>query len=95
MKTFLIILLLTASVLAQDQKNHTLITDGKVAVQWHFYDEYRVWLSVNSYSGGDWKKDGYNPSFTYIRCQYKPIIKKMPDGQWQITFTSEIAEGIP
>lgn len=94
MKTLLVLLLLTASAAANDT-NHTLITEGKVAVEWHFYDEHRVWLSVNSYSGHDWANDGYNPSFTYIRCQYKPMVKKLLDGQYQITFASEIMEGVP
>jgi hypothetical protein len=96
MKSLLAILFLIASTLpGQDQQQHTVIMPGKVAVEWHFIDEHRVWLSVNSFSKGDWAKDGYNPSFTYLRCQYKPQVKKMADGQWQITFVSEIAEDIP
>lgn len=98
MKTLLLVLMLCTSSLLADDKTHTLATDGKVAVQWHFHDEYRVWLSVNSYSADDWVKDGYNPSFTYVRCQYKPVVRKQKDGQWVITFSSEIADvgdGIP
>ncbi len=92
---FLAILLLTASAPAQQEKEHALFMPGKVAVEWHFVDEHRVWLSVNSFAKGDWVKDGYNPSFTYVLSQYKPMVKKLPDGQYQITFASEIAQDVP
>lgn len=45
-------------------------------------------------SDDDWAKDGYNPSFTYLESNYKPMVKKI-DGKWQIAFTSEIAEELP
>lgn len=83
---------------AQEAKlgdSHVLAIPGKVAVEWHFYDEHRVWLSINTFASASWPKEGYNPSFTYLRCQYKPIVKKMENGEWQVSFTSEIAENIP
>jgi hypothetical protein len=95
MKAFFAILFLTSSLLAQQEQQHTLFMPGKVAVEWHFYEEHRVWLSVNSFAKGDWIKDGYNPSFTYVLSHYKPIVKKLPNGQWQVTFASEIAEDMP
>lgn len=95
MKALLAIFLLTSSVCAQQEQQHTLFMPGKVAVEWHFVDEHRVWLSVNSFAKGDWVKDGYHPSFTYVLCQYKPVVKQLPNGQWQITFVSDIAENIP
>jgi hypothetical protein len=75
---------------------HAYIMPGKVAVEWHFQDEFRVWLSINSYSRTDeWEKDGYNPSFVYIRCRYIPMVKKLKDGTYQITFTSELTKNLP
>jgi hypothetical protein len=32
---------------------------------------------------------GFNPNFTYAISKAKPIIKKLPNGLWQISFTSE------
>jgi hypothetical protein len=72
---------------------HTYLTDKKAAVEWHFHDEYRVWLSVNAYNGYNWAEEGYHPSFTYVLCNYKPVVRKLPNGSYQITFVSGIAGG--
>ena len=61
MKAFLAILLLACSCLGQQEQQHTLFMPGKVAVEWKFYDETRVWLSVNSFAKADWVKDGFHP----------------------------------
>jgi hypothetical protein len=83
-------------VKTREEDAHAMFLPGKAAIQWHFHDEMRVWLSVNTFNRADeWVKEGYNPSYTYLVSQYKPIVKKMGNGQWQITFTSEIAQGLP
>ena len=36
-----------------------------------------------------------NPCYTNIVSEYKPIVKKLPYGRWEITFTSELTEALP
>ena len=75
------------------EHDYAVRSEKQVALQWHFRDEWRVWLSIRGY-GTDFKAEGYHPSFTYIVSDYKPMIKKI-GSKYQITFTSEIAEDIP
>jgi len=76
-------------------KEFALTSSKNVGFSWLFHDEVRVWLEVKGYnSDADYKREGFHPSFTYIVSKYKPIVKKIGD-KYQITFTSEIAEGIP
>lgn len=107
MKTLLAFVLLTGSVLAQDQKQHALIMPGKLAAEWYFSDtagtwdkdvkpETRVWLSVETANHRDFPKEGYNPSYVYVLVRdYKPVVKQIGKDRWQITFTSPIAEDLP
>jgi hypothetical protein len=41
------------------------------------------------------KTKGFDPCYTYVLSDYKPIIKKLRDGRWEIQFTAEIAENLP
>ena len=75
------------------EREFAVRTEKRVALQWHFRDEWRVWLSVNGY-GSDFKTEGYHPSFTYIVSDYVPVVKKIGN-RYQISFRSEIATGIP
>jgi len=50
------------------------------------------WFTLVRFDDG---KNGFDASFTYAISRFKPVVKKMPNGNWQITFTSEIAENIP
>ena len=98
MKRALITMWTLASVtLAGDAPvvEHVYRMPKKAALEWHLADEWRVWLEAVAYSSdADWVKDGYNPSFTYLVSDYKPMVKKI-GGKWQIAFTSEIAEDLP
>lgn len=56
------------------------------------------WLWVEAHNGYHWKEEGYNPSYTRLVSEYKPVVKQLKTGQWQIQFISELAEkdaGIP
>jgi hypothetical protein len=77
------------------EQQHLLIMPGRLAVEWRFHDETRAWLSVNSYNHADWLHDGYDPSFTYILSQYRPVVVQSKNGQWQITFECSICGGLP
>ena len=72
--------------------NHAYVLPGKVAIEWKFADAYRVWLSINSLAGSEWIQEGYHPGFTYLRSQFKPIVKQLPEGQYEITFSAEISK---
>jgi hypothetical protein len=74
---------------------HTYVLPGKVAIEWKFYEETRVWLSINSFDSKAWYNDGYNPSFTYIMSTALPVVKKLSNGQYQISFTSELTKDLP
>ena|SRR5215813_2502527 len=52
------------------------------------------WATIARFNKHDPSARGFHPSYTVIFCKYKPIVKKVGDN-WQITFTSEIAENIP
>ena len=98
MKSVLIIMWMLASLtLAADLAvvEHVYRMPKKAALEWRLVDEWRVRLTAVAYSSdADWSKDGYNPSFTYLVSDYKPMVKKV-SGKWQIAFTSEIAEDLP
>ena len=95
--TVITVRMLASVTLAADAPvaEHVYRMPKKAALEWHLTDEWRVWLEAVSYSNdADWAKDGYNPSFTYLVSDYKPMVKKI-GGKWQIGFTSEIAEELP
>lgn len=66
-----------------------LLLKGKVA------GEFKNWLIVETHNGREWRNNGYDPTFTRILADYKPLFRKLPNGQWEIMFTSEIAENLP
>jgi hypothetical protein len=53
------------------------------------------WATIARFNKSDPDAKGYDPSYTVIFCRYKPMIRKGVGDQWQITFTSPIAENIP
>ena len=69
--------------------DRVLIIKGKVA------GDFKNWLVVEAHNAAEWKDNGFDPSYTRIVSDYKPIFRKMPNGTWEVMFTSEIAEGIP
>ncbi len=68
---------------------HAALIKGKIA------GEIKQWLAIEAHNGPDWSSDGYDPNYTRIVCDYKPIVRKLPGGFWEIQFTSEIAEQLP
>lgn len=67
----------------------SLMIRGKVAGDW------KTWLVVEAHNGYQWKDNGYDPSLTRVVCDYMPLFRKLPNGQWEIMFTSPIAKNIP
>ena len=52
------------------------------------------WATIARFNKSDRTAKGFDPSYTVIFSQYKPMFKKVGE-TWQITFTSEIAENLP
>jgi hypothetical protein len=69
--------------------DRVLMVKGKVA------NEIRVWMVMEAHNGREWPTRGFDPSYTRIVTDYKPMMQKLPTGAWEIGFTSEIAEKIP
>jgi hypothetical protein len=69
--------------------NHSIIIKGRYAGGWH------EWLLIEAHNSYDWKKDGYHPSYTRLVSKYKPLGRKLKNGDWEIMFTSEIAADLP
>src|SRR5262252_6563395 len=62
---------------------------GKVAGDW------KKWMTIRRINTTEKPERGFDPSMTFIVVDYKPIVKKMKSGAYQISFTSEIAEDLP
>ncbi len=67
----------------------TIEVIGKIA------GESRKWMWIGRINTTERPEFGFDPSMTFIICDYKPMVKKLKDGRYQIQFTSEIAENIP
>jgi hypothetical protein len=58
-------------------------------------DEPRRWLIVEAHNGVEFDERGFDPSYTRMVTDYKPTARKMENGQWEVTFSSEGAEDLP
>ena len=83
--------------------NHAYVLPQRFALEWKIgleageppSDEWRLCLTAVNVDRRDrYYERGYDPSHTYMLCDYKPIAKKLKNGKWEITFVSEIAEKV-
>jgi hypothetical protein len=88
-KTLLAFLLLTTVASAQDVVPLRISTRGNVELSDAIHGN---WLTVHRVDAN--AKD-FDASFVYLTCDFVPTIKKLSDGHYQITFSSEIAKGLP
>lgn len=65
-----------------------LLIKGKVAGEW------KEWLVIETYNGHEWISNGYDPAFTHVVSDYKPLFRQLPDGRWEMIFPV-IAQKIP
>lgn len=80
---------LNTAIIPIETYERALIIKGKVAGDW------RSWLVIECHNGDEWRANGYDPSYTRIVMDYKPLFRKLPNGQWEIMMTSEIAKNLP
>ena len=98
----LIFLFCATIMMAQDvQTPVTPIVDGEkvLLIKGRIAGDMKNWLRIEVHNGRDWPKDGYDPTYTRIVCDYLPLFRKikLPNGDsaWEIMFTSEIAKDLP
>jgi hypothetical protein len=54
-----------------------------------------TWLLVRRANTSDPQRRGFDPSYTYLISDFKPMVKKLKNDKYLIQFTSELAEGLP
>lgn len=99
MKTLLTLFLASTLYAQQVDIGNPTVVDGErvLLVKGRPGDhmDMRVWLVVEAHNAGQFPKDGYNPSLTRVVCDYMPLFRKLPTGQYEIIFSSEVAKDIP
>jgi hypothetical protein len=55
------------------------------------------WITIGRIDATSPDKNGFSPNWTYIiiRAPMVPIMKKLPNGNYEITFTSEFTKNLP
>jgi len=54
-----------------------------------------TWLRVERANKSAPDAKGFDPSYTYIISDFKPMVKKLQSGKYQIQFTCDICEDLP
>jgi hypothetical protein len=91
----LIIAIATRAAMDQRIAAQDAINNQQSAISNHVdfsSDLHHAWLTVHHADNG---QRGWDASFTYALCDFKPIVKKIGPSKYEITFTSEIAEDLP
>lgn len=55
---------------------------------------HESWLRVERHNLKDYEQKGFDPCYTTIQSDFKPIITRIGD-KWEVTFVSEIAQSQP
>ena len=63
-----------------DNDCHSLTISGGV---------HNSWLKIQRHNLKAFDAKGFDPCYTSIESDFKPIAKKLPNGKWEITFVSE------
>jgi hypothetical protein len=54
-----------------------------------------VWLRVERVNKTALEPKGFDPSFTYLISEFKPVVKKLKGDKWLIQFTCNLCEDLP
>lgn len=60
-----------------------LMVKGKVENGIH------VWLTIEAYNGQQWAANGFEPTYTRVVSDYKPMFRHLPNGQWEMMFVKQ------
>ena len=55
------------------------------------HPDFGNWLIIRRHDNDP----NYHPNWTSIVTTYKPVVRKLPCGQWEIVFSSDIMAGVP
>lgn len=94
----LAVVLLTRLVMAQvveTRPEYIVNGDRILMIKGRTAGSVDVWLWIEAHNGPQWHEEGFHPSLTRIVSQYKPLARKLPTGQYEIKFISEIATDLP
>lgn len=73
--------------------NAQTLTDPIIPCPEHSYTfcggEAACWLRVERYNTKDRAPKCFDPSYTQIISDFKPVATKQADGKWQIVFVTE------
>jgi hypothetical protein len=53
------------------------------------------WMTVGRIDTTSPDQKGFSPNWTYILVKYIPVVKQMPNGDYQITFTTKLTKDLP
>jgi hypothetical protein len=54
-----------------------------------------LWLTISRFDTTAPDQHGFSPNYTYAICKFLPIVKRLPNGLYQISFTSEFTKNLP
>lgn len=95
----LIVILLCKSITSQQvvtEKTMEKSTDPKVIIlRGRVAGDWKSWLKIETFNSRDFPVNGFDPTYTHLVSDYKPMFRRLQNGQWEIMWTSEIAENLP
>jgi len=53
------------------------------------------WLTIGRINTTDPDQKGFEPNMTYLICKFKPVVKQLANGYYEVTFTSEFTKNLP
>jgi hypothetical protein len=57
--------------------------------------DYGRWMTVGRINTKSPDQKGFEPNWTYVICKFKPVVKQLPNGMYQIIFTSDFTKDLP
>ncbi len=56
---------------------------------------YGRWITVGRIDTTSVDQNGFSPNWTYIIVKFRPVIKQLPNGNYEITFTTKLTKDLP
>ena len=77
-----------AQALCTDKMQFIATNDRIVLFKGKIAGEIKGWLAVETYNGTEWNSNGYEPSFTRVVTSYKPMMRKLSNGTYELMFVN-------